>query len=91
MDQFIGEPDYWNKGIGTRFMNIVLEYLTTERNAKAVILDPHQNNPRAVRMYEKVGFVYEGEFRRHLFAHGEYKSLKWYSILKDEYQRRYAK
>ena len=24
MDQFIGEPDYWNKGIGTRFMKMIL-------------------------------------------------------------------
>ena len=56
MDQFIGEPDYWNRGIGTRFMKMILEYLVTEKSANAVILDPHQNNLRAVRMYEKVGF-----------------------------------
>ena len=56
IDQFIGEPEYWNKGIGTVFMKLVLTYLTTNKNAEIVILDPHADNPRAIRCYEKVGF-----------------------------------
>ena len=70
MDQFIGEPDYWNKGLGTRFMKMILEYLVTEKDAKAVILDPHQNNPRAVRMYEKVGFKIIKELPKHELREG---------------------
>lgn len=56
VDQFIGEPEYWNKGIGTKFMRLVLQYLTNEKGAEIVILDPHADNPRAIRCYEKVGF-----------------------------------
>lgn len=56
MDQFIGEPDYWSKGIGTKYTKLVFEYLKKERNADAIILDPHQDNKRAIRMYEKAGF-----------------------------------
>ena len=56
MDQFIGEPEYWGKGIGTDFMKLVLQYLTKEKNAEIVILDPHVDNLRAIRCYEKVGF-----------------------------------
>ena len=70
MDQFIGEPDYWNKGLGTRFMKMILEYLVTEKDAKAVILDPHQNNPRAVKMYEKVGFKIIKELPKHELREG---------------------
>lgn len=70
MDQFIGEPDYWDKGIGTRFMKMILEYLVTEKNARAVILDPHQNNPRAVRMYEKAGFKIIKELPKHELREG---------------------
>ena len=32
------------------------EYLTKEKNAEIIILDPHADNPRAIRCYEKVGF-----------------------------------
>ena len=56
VDQFIGEPEYWNKGIGTKFMKLVLQYLTNSKGAEIVILDPHADNPRAIRCYEKVGF-----------------------------------
>ena len=56
IDQFIGEPEYWDKGIGTKFMKLVLQYLTNSKGAEIVILDPHADNPRAIRCYEKVGF-----------------------------------
>ena len=32
VDQFIGEPEYWDKGIGTKFMKLMLEYLTNEKD-----------------------------------------------------------
>ena len=55
-DQFIGEPDYWNRGIGTAFLRMTADWLKTEKAAGVLILDPHQNNHRAVRAYEKAGF-----------------------------------
>ena len=56
MDQFIGEPEYWSKGIGTKYTKMIFKFLKKEKNANAVILDPHQNNQRAIRMYQKAGF-----------------------------------
>ena len=56
IDQFIGEPDYWNRGIGTEYLRIVLKYLREEKGADAVILDPHQDNARAIKCYQKTGF-----------------------------------
>lgn len=56
MDQFIGEVEYWSKGIGTKYTKMIFDFLKKERKADAVILDPHQDNPRAIRMYQKAGF-----------------------------------
>lgn len=56
IDQFIGEPEYWNKKIGRTFISMVVKYLTEQENARSVILDPHDNNPRALRCYEACGF-----------------------------------
>lgn len=56
MDQFIGEPEYWNRGIGTEFLRLILAYLEDELGAERILLDPHKNNLRAVRAYEKAGF-----------------------------------
>ena len=56
MDQFIGEPDYWNQGIGTAFLQMMAAYLKTCKAADRILLDPHKNNPRAIRAYQKAGF-----------------------------------
>ena len=56
MDQFIGEPEYWSKGIGSLFLKMMAAYLKENMSAERVILDPHQNNNRAIRAYEKAGF-----------------------------------
>lgn len=56
IDQFIGEPDYWNRGIGTEYLKLVLQFLQEEKQADAVIMDPHQDNTRAIKCYQKAGF-----------------------------------
>ncbi|SFX61522.1 aminoglycoside 6'-N-acetyltransferase [Thermoactinomyces sp. DSM 45891] len=56
MDQFIGETDYWNKGVGTRLVSCMVGYLVREIGAKAIIMDPQTRNKRAIRCYEKCGF-----------------------------------
>jgi aminoglycoside 6'-N-acetyltransferase len=56
LDLFIGEPDYWGRGLGTQFLRLLLCYLFEQRGADWVILDPHVDNARAIRSYEKCGF-----------------------------------
>lgn len=78
------------KGMGKSATVEILRIAFEEIGLEKVYLNVLSDNTKAIGMYEKVGFVYEGEFRKHLFLHGEYKSLRWYSILKDEYQRKYT-
>ena len=56
MDQFIGEPEYWNKGIGTSYLKLIADYLKKQKAADIILLDPHKNNYRAIRAYEKAGY-----------------------------------
>jgi aminoglycoside 6'-N-acetyltransferase len=56
IDQFIGLPELWGTGIGTRCVSLLLRYLFGQQQAREVILDPHVENPRAIRCYEKCGF-----------------------------------
>ena len=55
IDQFIAEPGLWGQGIGRRFIRLLLGFLE-EQGAQAVVLDPHVDNPRAIRCYEACGF-----------------------------------
>ncbi len=71
MDQFIGEIEYWNKGIGTEYIKMIFEFLRKEKNADAVIIDPHKNNKRAIRCYEKAGFKIIKELPEHEMHEGK--------------------
>ncbi|WP_455661385.1 GNAT family N-acetyltransferase [Pradoshia sp.] len=55
-DQFIGEAEYWNKGIGTLLVKSMTAFLLEKKRAERVIMDPQARNVRAIRCYEKCGF-----------------------------------
>ncbi len=56
LDQFIGEPSYWNRGIGTKLVKAMVNYLMDVKNADRIIMDPQITNERAIKCYEKCGF-----------------------------------
>ncbi|HEX9017712.1 MAG TPA: GNAT family N-acetyltransferase [Anaerolineaceae bacterium] len=56
LDLFIGDPHYWGRGLGTQFLRLLSDYLFEQCGADWVILDPHVDNLRAIRAYEKCGF-----------------------------------
>ena len=74
------------KGIAIQSTQELLELAFNKFGLERVYLNVLSENEKAIRLYEKCGFIYEGEFRKHLFLRGEYKSLKWYSILKEDFQ-----
>lgn len=75
------------QGIGLEATRKVLSLAFEVYELEKVYLNVFSDNINAICLYEKCGFVCEGEFRRHLYLNGEYKSLKWYSMLKEEFQR----
>lgn len=73
MDQFLGEPDCWNRGIGRRFISMLLARLTEREGAEAVLLDPHTDNIRALRCYEACGFQKKKLLPAHELHEGQWK------------------
>lgn len=51
-----------------------------------IYLNVLSENYRANKFYQKCNFVYEGEFKEAILIRGEFKDLKWYRILKKEYE-----
>lgn len=64
-------------------LNFAFHTLSLER----VYLNVLSDNTRAINFYKKMGFYYEGEFLNHVSVRGERKSLKWYRIMKEEYEQ----
>lgn len=73
------------KGIAVKATDELLEKAFTEFHLEKVYLNVLSDNSRAIRLYERYGFVFEGEFRRHLYLRGEWKGLRWYSMSREEY------
>ena len=72
-------------GYGSQATRAVLEYAFKNLKLNRVFLNVLSDNETAIRMYEKCGFRYEGEFRNHICIRGKIKSLKWFAILKNEF------
>jgi RimJ/RimL family protein N-acetyltransferase len=84
----IGEPDYWGRGYGSDAMTLLLGYAFRELNLYRVGLDVLGYNTRAIRAYEKNGFVLEGTRRGAVCREGARYDVLQYGILCDEWQAR---
>jgi len=73
MDQFIGEVEYWNKGIGKQLVQSTVEHLTKTLGADKVVMDPQTWNLRAIACYEKCGFQKVKLLPKHEWHEGEMK------------------
>ncbi len=56
IDMWIGEPEYWGHGIGSKTLELLSNFILKVYKAKNIVIDPHTDNPRAIRAYEKAGF-----------------------------------
>lgn len=75
------------QGIGGKATREILRIAFDELELKRVYLNTLSDNLRAIKMYEKNGFIFEGKFRNHIKIHGMIKSLSWYAILEEEYRK----
>ena len=73
MDLFIGETDNWNKGIGTIVVMSLITYLFIQENVDIIFIDPQTWNKRAIRCYEKSGFIPMVVIKNREMHDGEYK------------------
>jgi RimJ/RimL family protein N-acetyltransferase len=83
----IGDPEYRGNGYGTDAMRVILRYAFTELNLHRVSLDVFEYNLRAIRSYEKAGFVVEGRARQFLNRDGRRWDLIFMGILREEWEK----
>ena len=80
----IGNKNYRGKGIGSEVCKLVLNYAFDELNIRKILLAVYANNPVAIKLYERLGFVTEGRLRRHIFEGGEFHDKLLMGIFKEE-------
>ncbi len=81
----IGEKAFWNRGFGTEIMLLMLQHGFETLNLHRIYLKVYSTNPRAIRCYEKVGFVHEARMREAHFDNGVYTDDLMMSVLAHEW------
>lgn len=84
----IGNPDYWGKGYGSDALRLMLQYAFDELNLYRISLEVLGYNTRAIRAYEKAGFVREGVQRNAFRRDGQRWDVYSYAIIEDDYRAR---
>jgi RimJ/RimL family protein N-acetyltransferase len=82
----IGDKSAWNRGYGTTTVRLVLRYAFEELDLNRIDLTTDEENHRAIRCYEKCGFVREGLMRQHRFVDGEFGNTLVMAVLREEWR-----
>lgn len=83
----VGERSDWGRGYGTDALRVMLHDAFRELNLHRVSLTVFEYNARAVRCYEKAGFVEEGRRHGWLSREGRRWDLIYMGILREEWER----
>ena len=82
----IGDVAYQNRGFGSEATRLTLKYGFRELNLNRIQLGVFANNWRAIRAYQKAGFVHEGCLRQSQYSQGEYVDEYRFAILREEWE-----
>ena len=81
----IGNPDYWNKGLGARVISQLTTLAFTRYHLHRVYAIIQGGNIASRRCFEKVGFQHEGRLRDARYINGEFIDLHYYAVFAHEW------
>ena len=81
----IGDPADTNQGYGSDALRALIAFGFGELRLERIWLDVYAFNERARHVYERVGFVHEGTFRKGLYRDGRYHDVHRMAILREEW------
>lgn len=80
-------PKGRNRGLGTEATQLLVDYLFTTTTLHHLTLSVFDFNPRAKRVYEKVGFIYDSVDKEDLEFEGKWIDSINMKLLKKDWQR----
>ena len=82
---FIGDKAFWDHGYGSDATLLTLKHGFETLNLNRIYLYVFETNPRAIHVYEKIGFVHEGILRQSIYRNGRYIDTIVMSMLRTEW------
>ncbi len=80
----IADKENWSKGYGTEATKLMVDYAFETLNMNRIQLHVSAENDRAVRVYEKTGFVKEGKLKQAMFFNNRYIDFYLMAVIKDD-------
>lgn len=77
--------DHWDQGYGTDTVRTLCRHAFRAMGVRRVTLHVLTSNERAIRAYEKVGFMIEGTQREAIFTKGRWRDLHVMGLLAIEF------
>ena len=81
----IGDKLYWRRGYGRRSIEETLAYAFNVLNLNRVWLGVNSEHMAALKLYTKIGFVYEGVLRNEFYKHGRFYDITRMAMLRPEW------
>ena len=81
---FIGETDCYGKGYGTEAAELMCEYAFSYLGLHKLMLRVYAENERAIKSYEKAGFVKEAYLKDDVFVQGKYRDVVLMAMFHEE-------
>jgi len=79
----LGDKNYWGSGAGTEAVKLLIKYGFENLNMNRIWLKVMEDNQRASKSYEKVGFIIEGKLIKDMFVNNEYKNIILMGLLNE--------
>ena len=71
---------YWGLGIGSLMLDALIAWARDTQIIKKINLRVRTDNQRAIALYERKGFVFEGTIRREIFLDGKFFDHHWMGL-----------
>ncbi|SES89665.1 diamine N-acetyltransferase [Oceanobacillus limi] len=79
------DPSHQGKGYATDATRLMVEYGFNQLNLHKISLHVINVNEKAIHIYQKVGFITEGQLKKHFFVDGSYHDALIMSLLREDY------
>ncbi|MBQ3253319.1 MAG: GNAT family N-acetyltransferase [Acholeplasmatales bacterium] len=81
--------DYWNQGIMTEAVKLVINYVFNKTDCEVLEVGHHTDNYGSKRVIEHCGFLYDGRLCKYKKLYdGRIIDADFYSMTKDDYERK---
>lgn len=83
----IGERSLWGRGLGTEAVRALVAHGFNKLGLNRIALHVFADNERAIRAYERAGFVREGLMREHSRIGGQCKDAVLMAVLRRDWDK----